>query len=437
MVELNGLLFFFVFLYIGQSAFSIWLERLNLIHSEKLDGKAPKGFDQFIDDSKLAKTRAYARARTRIGIFGEIASEVTLLVVLLSGFLPLLVRLSERLGLPQIAAGLLFFFVPGFIDFLVELPFNYFNTFVVEQEFGFNKLTLKLWTVDLIKGGLVGAALFAAIFSILILLIAWSPGSWWFWGFLLLLAVQFLMAILYPVVLAPLFNKFEPVRDDALSEKIRTLMEKSGIRVKKILQMNAGLRSRHTNAYFTGIGKTKRIVLFDTLLESHTHDEILAVLAHEAGHYRKRHVLKQLIIFASFSLAAFYATWLLIQWPLLFKTFGFSAPAPYAGLFLAGVFLRKAGFFLQPLYMKISRRFEKEADIFSAGMIGETAPMISALKRLAADNLSNLYPHPLYVWFHYSHPPIVERVAGLEKAAIGLKGGASSSLRRSNDRYSH
>jgi STE24 endopeptidase len=421
MVELNRLMFFFLVLYIGQSAFSAWLEHLNLIHSEKPDGKAPKGFDQFIDDSRLAKARAYARAKTCIGIFAQLASDMTLLAILLSGFLPLLVRLSERFELPQIAAGLLFFFAPGFIDFLVELPFSYFNTFVVEQEFGFNRSSLKLWIADLIKETLVGASLFAAIFSVLLLLIAWSPGFWWFWGFLLLLAVQFLMAVLYPVVLAPLFNKFEPVRDEELSEKIRTRMEKSGIRVKKILQMNAGLRSRHTNAYFTGIGKTKRIVLFDTLLESHTHDEVLAVLAHEAGHYRKRHVLKQLIIFASFSLAAFYGTWLFIQWPLVFKTFGFSTPAPYAGLFLAGVFLRKAGFFLQPLYMKISRRFEKEADIFSAGMPGGTAPMIGALKRLAADNLSNLHPHPLYVWFHYSHPPVVERVAALEKAAAGLR----------------
>ncbi len=428
MVELNWLLFSFLLLYIGQSAFSAWVERVNLIHSEKLGAKVPEGFEEFIDDSKLTRARAYARAKTRVGIFEELVSDATVLVVLLSGLLPLLVGLSDRFGLPQIAAGLLFFFVPGFINFLVELPFSYFSTFVVEQEFGFNRSTLRLWIVDLIKGGLVAAALFAAIFSILLLFIAWSPGFWWFWGFLLLLAVQFLMAILYPVVLAPLFNKFEPVRDEVLSEKIRKQMEKSGIRVKKILQMNAGLRSRHTNAYFTGIGKTKQIVLFDTLLESHTHDEILAVLAHEAGHYKKRHVLKQLIIFASFSLAAFYATWLLIQWQLLFNTFGFSAPLPYVGLFLAGIFFRKAGFFLQPLYMNISRRFEKEADIFSVGILGGAAAMISALKRLAADNLSNLYPHPLYVWFHYSHPPIVERVAGLERAAGDLK-GAQAALR--------
>jgi len=414
MVELDWLLFCFLFLYVGQSAFNIWVERINLIHSQRRADKAPAGFEEFIDESKLAKTKEYARAKTQVGMIEEIVSDVTTLIILLSGLLPLIVRWSDKLGLSLIAAGLLFFFVPGLIHFLVELPFSYYNAFVVEQEFGFNRSTLKLWTIDHIKGGLVAAFLFAAIFSILLLFISWSPRFWWFWGFLLLSAVQLVMAILYPVVLAPLFNKFEPVRDEELSAKIKAQMEKSGIRVKKVLQMNAGIRSRHTNAYFTGIGKTKRIVLFDTLIESHTQEEIVAVLAHEAGHFKKKHVLKQLLIFACFSLAAFYATWLFIQWPLLFSTFGFSAPLPYVGLFLAGVFWSKTAFFLQPLYMMISRRFEREADIFAVEMLGGGAAMAGAMKRLAADNLSNLNPHPLYVWFHYSHPPIVERVALLE-----------------------
>jgi len=184
------------------------------------------------------------------------------------------------------------------------------------------------------------------------------------------------------------------------------------------MQMDAGVRSRHTNAYFTGIGKTKQIVLFDTLIESHTPEEILAVLAHEAGHYRKKHVQKQLIIFSVISLAGFYATWLFIQWPLLFHTFGFSRPLPYVGLFLAGLFWQRAGFFLQPLYLALSRRFEREADIFAVNMLGSPDAMVGAMKRLAADNLSNLNPHPLYVWFHYSHPPVVERVAGLTSLGV-------------------
>lgn len=417
MVETNWFLLCFLLLYCGQSAFSLWLERLNLVYSERQSDRAPAGFEGFIDDSRLALSARYERAKTRVALFEEISSEGALLVILLSGLLPALVRFSGRVGLSMVPAGLFFFFVPGLIQFLVSLPFDYHKTFVVEEQFGFNKSTLRLWVIDHLKGGLIGTCLFAAIFSLLLLFVQWSPRLWWLWGFLLLSTVQIVMAVLYPVLLAPLFNKFEPVQNEELAAAIRAQLEKSGIRVKKILQMNAGLRSRHTNAYFTGLGKTKQIVLFDTLIESHSQEEILAVLAHEAGHYKKKHVPKQLLVFTLFSLAAFYATWLFIQWPLLFSTFGFGAMAPYAGLFLAWVFWSKAGFFLQPLYMALSRRFEREADQFAAQMDGGSEAMAKALKRVAADNLSNLNPHPLYVRFHYSHPPVVERVAALERHA--------------------
>ncbi len=417
MVELNWFLVCFLFLYLVQNAFNIWLERLNLAYSQKRGDKVPAGFEGYLDEAKLVQTARYERAKTGTGIFGDIVSEAVMLAILLSGLLPALVRFSGRAGLALIPAGLLFFFVPGLIEFLVALPFDYYNTFVIEEKFGFNKSTRKLWTLDQIKGGLVSVLLFAVIFSLLLLFIEWSPRLWWLWGFLLLSAVQLIMAILYPVLLAPLFNKFEPVRDEELAAKITAEMEKSGIRVKKILQMNAGVRSRHTNAYFTGIGKTKQIVLFDTLLESHTHEEILAVLAHEAGHFTKKHVVKTLIVFSCFSLAAFYATWLFIRWPLLFSTFGLRTMPPYAGIFLAWIIFGKAVFFLKPFSMALSRRFEREADAFAIEMTGSGEAMAKALKRLAADNLSNLNPHPLYVWFHYSHPPVSQRVAALEPTA--------------------
>ena len=415
MVELNRVLFCFLLLFAGTSAFGIWVERINLLYFQKHCDRPPAGFEGFIDRTRLAGAVDYARAKTRVGIVEEIVSDAVLLAILLSGLLPLLVDWSNELKLSLIAAGLLFFFIPGIIHWLAELPFGYYYTFFVEERFGFNRSTVKLWIIDHIKRALIASVLFAVIFSLLLLFITWSPRFWWLWGFLLLSAALLVMAVLYPVLLAPLFNRFEPIRDEELSARIGQQMEKSGIRVKKILQMDAGTRSRHTNAYFTGIGKTKQIVLFDTLIQSHTVDEILAVLAHEAGHYRKKHVLKQLIVFASFSLAALYATWLFIQWPLLFTTFGFKSSPPYVGLFLAGIVWSRAGFFLQPLYMAISRRFEREADIFAADMLGSGAAMVVALKRLAADNLSNLNPHPLYVWFHYSHPPVVERVAMLER----------------------
>jgi len=434
MTEASGFLVFFLLLYIGQSAFKIWIDRINIAHMQKFSGEVPPGFEEFLDRAKLEKAALYTVEKTRLGVLKDVASDGVLLIILLSGFLPFLAGLFGSWGLSLVPAGLLFFFVPGLIQFLVELPFSYHHTFGIEQKFGFNQSTLKLWVLDLVKSGMIAIILFAVIFSVLLLLIDYSPRFWWLWGFLIVSAFQLLLSVLYPVVIAPLFNKFEPVRDEALAGKIQSLMAENGIRVKKILQMDAGVRSRHTNAYFTGIGKTKQIVLFDTLLASHTREEILAVLAHEAGHFRRKHVLKQLAIFEAFFLVAFYLTSLLIEWPPLYAAFGFSAPVAYAGLFLAGIVWQKAGFFLQPVYMAISRHFERQADVFAVNMIGTSAPMTTALRRLAADNLSNLNPHPLYVRFHYSHPPITERVSILEKAGKEFERAGSARPERPGSR---
>jgi STE24 endopeptidase len=342
--------------------------------------------------------------------------EVALLALILSGFLPFLVRLGAQWRLSLIPAGLLFFVLPGLILHAIEIPFDYYNTFVLEEKYGFNRYTVKLWIADQVKAGLVGAALFAVLLSLVLAAVRFSPDRWWLWGFLVVSFVQIALAELYPLVIAPLFNKFTAVADEALAARIGALMERGGIAVKTILRMDAGRRSRHTNAYFTGLGKAKRIVLFDTLLDSHPGEEILGVLAHEAGHYKKRHVLKQMAVFEIILLASFYLAYCLLGWAALYRAFGFEAVVPFAGLFLISIFAGKLGFFVKPLFMAFSRRFEREADLFSVGLLGSAAPMIASLKRIAVDNLANLDPHPLYVLFNYSHPPLVERIKALDSA---------------------
>jgi STE24 endopeptidase len=219
---------------------------------------------------------------------------------------------------------------------------------------------------------------------------------------------------LYPVVIAPLFNKYEPIKDEELKEKITSLLAKVGLKAKGIFQVDEGKRSKHTNAYFTGIGKTKRIVLYDTLLDSHSHEEILAVLAHEIGHWKKKHILKQLIFMIVLSLVGLYFVYLVVNWPPLYGAFGLKYTPVYAGLLLVSICLSCMGFFFSPLGAIISRRYEREADKMAHELTGTSEPMINALKRLAKDNLSNLHPHPLYVWFYYSHPPLIERIEYLK-----------------------
>jgi STE24 endopeptidase len=237
--------------------------------------------------------------------------------------------------------------------------------------------------------------------------------AWWVWAWMMVGGFELMMLWLYPVVIAPLFNKFEPIENLGLVERIKNLMEKVGLRVKGVLKMDAGKRSKHTNAYFTGIGKTKRIVLFDTLLESHPEEEIVAVLAHEVGHWKRKHVLKQIILLEALSFAVFYIVSKLLKWPLLYQTFGFEEPTVYIGIFLTGALLSPLGYFAQPFEAAISRKFEREADDFVLELTKAAEPMRDALKRLASDNLSNLIPHPLYAWFYYSHPPLVERIERL------------------------
>lgn len=361
----------------------------------------------------MARTTAYSREKSRFGSFQLIISELFFLGLILMGFFPFLdERLSHWIQAP-LPAGLLFCILPGLINSLLNLPFDYYATFVLEEKYGFNRSTPFLWLTDQAKGGLVTLVLGSLVLSLLFGLIQTAPRFWWFWGFLLLSALQLILVVLYPVVIAPLFNKFEPIQDEGLTDKIKTLMDKAGVRLKGILKMDAGKRSGHTNAYFAGLGKTKRVVLFDTLLQRHTVDELLGILAHEIGHYRKRHLLKQLLFFEGATLAGLYLASRLLDWETLYRTFGFTLPKTFVGLFLLGLLGQKIGFFLIPFSMALSRRYERQADGYALSLLGTAEPLIGALRRMAADNLINLKPHPFYVWFNYSHPPLSERIRRL------------------------
>jgi STE24 endopeptidase len=415
-MKLNYILAFFIIVYIAQVALEIWLEKLNAGHTRKFSNRVPHSLEAVLDLDKLASISSYTIAKARERVVEKLISESVLLVLVLCGFLPFLANLLAAWKLRVYPAALLFFLIPGLLLYCVELPFSYYRTFVIEEKFGFNRSTLRIWIADHIKEGLLSLVLFSLLLAPILWLIEISPGFWWLWGFLIVALIQLLLGLLYPVLIAPLFNKFEPVKDEHLAAEIIRLVEANGIKVKKVLQMNAGMRSRHSNAYFTGFGKTKQIVLFDTLLEAHSHDEILSVLAHEIGHFKKKHIIKQLLLFMASMLIVFYLTYLLMGWPSLYPAFGFARQSPYVGLFLAGIFWQKAGYFIQPFYLALSRRFERQADLFAHELRRTSIPLIAALRRLASDNLSNLTPHPLYVWFNYSHPPLAERIAVLKDA---------------------
>jgi STE24 endopeptidase len=236
-----------------------------------------------------------------------------------------------------------------------------------------------------------------------------SPGHWWLWIWVFLLVFSAFVIYVSPSLIDPLFNRFVPLEDDELVREIRDLVTKAGIRISKVLKMDESKRSRHSNAYFSGIGKTKRIVLFDTLLETMGHQQITAVLAHEIGHWKKHHVLKTLIMMQATSFAVFYGGFRLVGSGVLIGLFRISEPTFFANVVIAAFLLSMALRFMIPAFNHLSRYFERESDRYACDLSGNGEALIQALVKLSKENLSNLYPHPLYAAVYYSHPPSWER----------------------------
>jgi STE24 endopeptidase len=298
------------------------------------------------------------------------------------------------------------------------LPFGLYRTFVLEERFGFNRTTLRMWVGDRVKSLLVQTLLGVPLLYAAYAFMRFTGPLWWVWLAAFLVLFQLFMLWLYPAVIAPLFNRFAPLPDGPLRERLERLADDSGFRNRGLFVMDASRRSAHSNAYFTGIVRP-RIVLFDTLVQRMSVDEAASVLAHEIGHYRAHHVQRRLALGIAATVVALFALSRLVPWPPLHEAFGFAAPTLHGAVALlmlgGGAFV----FWLQPLAALMSRRHEYEADRFAV-RFGAPAALKTALLRLTGENLSNLHPHPWYSAWHYSHPVLVERLAAIDRAAAAL-----------------
>ncbi len=413
MIHFNLLLQIFLAVFLLRSGAQIYLTWLNISYLRQRGTTVPEIFKDTLDPERLKRISAYTLDSENFAMVATLANQGPFLAILLSGFLPWLVKTIALWKYGQIVSGLIFFAVLSISANLLRIPFSLYEAFVIEERYGFNVMNFKVWVSDLFKSMVIGAIMGGLLLGLLLALVLYGGDVWWIWAWMLVGGFELLLLWLYPVVILPLFNRFDPIENIGLENRIRTLMEEVGLRAKGIFKMDASKRSKHTNAFFVGLGRTKRIVLFDTLLVSHTEEEILAVLAHEAGHWKRKHILRMLVPLEILSFVSFYAVAKFLNWPLIYQTFGFQESNIYVGLFLIGTFISLLGFFAQPLESAISRKFEREADDFALDLMRTGEPMTSALKRLAADNLANLSPHPLYAWFYYSHPPLVERIARL------------------------
>ncbi len=402
--------------YLLMLALRLWLRHLNLKHLARYGHELPRAFAGHIDRELLKKTSDYTLATSRAGLAESLFASVLLLLFLFGGLLEWYDRWIAGFSDSFIAQGVLFVLGLVVVQTLLDIPFSLYRTFVLEERFQFNTSTPKVWVTDLIKSLLVGLILLSLVTSGALWLVQASPQSWWLWVWGFFALITLVLMYLSPVLIEPLFFKFQPLQNEALAERVKAVMSRAGLHIDRVLQVDASRRSKHSNAYFTGIGRVKRIVLFDTLLEQMSDDEILAVLAHEAGHWKLGHIWKRLLTMELVSLAVCWLFWLLLSWQGLAGWFDMTGLSFPAKVLLAAFLASLVSFPVKPLSSFWSRRHEWQADQFALALTGTSKSLSSALVKLSKENLSNLHPHPLYAWFYYSHPPVVERIVRLDRA---------------------
>jgi STE24 endopeptidase len=410
-------------LILARAITELWLSRLNQRHVRAHVNDVPAAFCGIIDEATYRRSVAYTLAKSRFGDIAGVFDAVLLIVVLFSGVLPWAFgRFTASLG-TSIWAMAGFLFVTGIALSIPGLPFAWYAQFKLEERFGFNTTTTPTWIVDRLKGLLLAGLLGYPLLALVLKLIEWTGAKWWLWAAAVVIAFQLLMLLIVPAIIMPLFNKFTPLPEGALRERLFALAQRTSFPTRSIEVMDGSKRSRHSNAFFTGFGRFRKIVLFDTLIAQLGEPELESVLAHEIGHYKKRHVLKLLGVSIAGVIVAFAAIAWLAHQQWFYGAFGFdhqgssAAASVVPAMLLFALLAGTIGFWVSPLIHIWSRRFEYEADAFAGATMGEAHSLSQALRKLSEKNLSNLTPHPLYSGFYYSHPTLLERERALRTAA--------------------
>ena len=375
--------------------------------------EVPADFQDVYDREKYARSQSYLRDRTRFGIFSSTFSLLLILVVIHTGLFGVLDQFVRVQTNQPILVGLLFFGIIFIIQDIISLPFSIYSTFVIEEKFEFNRTTPKTFVIDKLKGYALTVILgSAAIVPILFFFERFGPRGWWIaWAMVTLFMI--VVQPLFVHVIAPLFNKFTPLEEGELRTAIEEYSEKVKFPIGRIDVMDGSKRSGHSNAYFSGLGKSRRIALFDTLLEKHTTEEIISVVAHEVGHYKRKHIIKGTALGILETGVMLFIFNLIMKDAALFAVFGVSDISVYGGLVFFAMLYAPVSMITSLLTTAVSRKNEFEADTFSLETTNNPQALVNMLKGLAANNLAHLTPHPLKVFLSYSHPPVISRIAAV------------------------
>ncbi len=399
---------------IFEYVFDLITEILNL---KALESKLPNEFKDVWDEDQYQKSQEYTRVNIKFGIITSTLSLILTLVFWFAGGFQYLDSIVRQWELSMIWRGLCYIGILVLLRSLFSLPFAIYKTFVIEEKFGFNKTTWKTFLSDMIKGLALAVILGAPILAGVLAFFQYAGNYAWFYAWMVTTLFTLIIQYIAPRWIMPLFNKFEPLEQGKLKAEIMDYADSVDYQLEGVYVMDGSRRSSKSNAFFTGFGKNKRIALFDTLIDKHTVPELLTVLAHEIGHFKKKHILKGLIISIIHSGVVFYLLSIFLNHKGLYDAFYMQHQSIYAGLIFFGLLYSPIEFILSVFMQLFSRKHEIEADEFVVRTTDKAEHFINALKKLSADNLSNLRPHPLYVFFNYSHPPILQRIKHIKKLA--------------------
>jgi len=395
-----------------------------ILNLRGLKTQVPGEFADVYDESRYRRSQQYTKANTGFELLQATCSLAALLIFWFSGGFEFLDRWVRQFGLTNTVAGLVYVGVLCVAREAISLPFEVYHTFVIEQRFGFNRTELKTFVLDRLKEWMLSGVLLCVFSFIVLTLFSFFGGNAWLVAWACTAILSWILIYIAPTLILPLFFKFSPLPDGILKEQVTALCAHQHFPVRELLVIDGSRRSSKANAFFTGFGGNKRIALYDTLIANHSVPELLAVLAHEIGHFKRNHIVKHFIFGQLNLLLFFFVASLCVNRPEIFAAFGITTPSVYVGLTLFLILIRPAGVLIGVAANYWSRVHEFEADQFAAEAMEDPNPLIQALKRLSKDSLSNLTPHPLLVALHFTHPSVLARVLALRKIDRNAQRGA-------------
>ncbi|GMO67635.1 MAG: M48 family metallopeptidase [Endomicrobiia bacterium] len=389
----------------------------NLLNIKNLSTNIPPEFEGYYDKEKYAKSQKYLKVNTKFSIFSSTFFLAVQIIFIISGGFNYLNTMAVSFGLGPILTGLIFAGTLFFAFEMLEIPFSIYSVFVIEEKFGFNKMNIKTFITDLLKSWVINTIIGSVIFAVILWVFINACKYAWLYAFTIIVIFELFITFIAPVIIMPLFNKYTPLENGELKDSIEKYAKKENFKMKGLFKMDGSKRSTKSNAFFTGIGKFRRIVLFDTLIQKHSVDELTSILAHEMGHFKLGHILKHMISsFISILIMLFILSFFINEiW--LYDAFLMNTQPIHAGIIFFSFLYEPISLIISTISSYFSRKHEYEADAYAVKTYGKPEAMINALKKLSVDNLSNLYPHKFKVFLEYSHPPVLERIKAINKTS--------------------